>query len=192
MDNRKKILAVDDNKVNRLLLTEIFNSEYDVLTAENGKEALEILEKSVEGISLVFWIWNAYMNGYEFLEEMRKNPELEKIPVIVVTSKDDADTEVKAIDMGADEVIIKPIHPKVIQKRARNIILKTELQEIMLRRDSLTGMYKSEVFYHRTREMIKNDLENSFVVACLNVGKLSWLMKFLVEKREMKYNYHSR
>ncbi len=38
------------------------------------------------------------MNGYEFLEEMRKNPELEKIPVIVVTSKDDADTEVKAID----------------------------------------------------------------------------------------------
>jgi putative two-component system response regulator len=56
MDNRKKILAVDDNKVNRLLLTEIFNSEYDVLTAENGKEALEILEKSVEGISWSFWI----------------------------------------------------------------------------------------------------------------------------------------
>ncbi len=85
--------------------------------------------------------------------------------------------------IGADEVIIKPIHPKVIQKRARNIILKTELQEIMLRRDSLTGMYKSEVFYHRTREMIKNDLENSFVVACLNVGKLKLVNEIFGRKK---------
>ena len=86
---RRIILIIEDNEMNREMLTEILSGEYDVLYAENGKEGLDILRKRGQYISAIMLdIRMPVMNGYEFLEYVSKDSVFCKIPVIVTTVLD--------------------------------------------------------------------------------------------------------
>lgn len=89
MFSQKKILVVEDNELNRCLLCQILSSEYSVLEAENGQEALELLRQYGEGISLILLdIVMPVMDGYTFLSIVKADPALSIIPVIVTTQSD--------------------------------------------------------------------------------------------------------
>lgn len=84
----KKILIVDDLRLNRITFAEILKDNYEAIEAVDGKEALELLEQYREDIAaIILDLIMPVMDGYEFLEEFRKNPANANIPVIVSTTQ---------------------------------------------------------------------------------------------------------
>lgn len=121
MTNRKTVLVVDDSSVSRTLLEETLCDEYVVLQAENGKEALELLDKhSVTAIILDLMM--PVMDGSQFLNVLRSNPDLESIPVIIITADSSDEQRKKIIAMGANDVIYKPFIDDLVKLRVKNVI----------------------------------------------------------------------
>ncbi len=137
MLSQKKILVVEDNELNRQLLCQILGSEYDVLEAENGKEALKVLKQYGEGISLILLdIVMPVMNGYTFLSVMKENPEYSSIPVIVTTQNDAESDELAALSHGASDFVTKPYRPRIILHRVAGrfwlpAVLKVSMENIL-------------------------------------------------------------
>ena len=89
---------VEDNEINRAALCAILSSQYTVLEAENGAQALSLLEKYREGISLILLdIVMPVMDGYTFLKHLKADHRLNSIPVIVTTSNNSEADEVAAL-----------------------------------------------------------------------------------------------
>lgn len=126
-----KILIVDDIDINREILKSIFSDEYEVLEAENGQVALDIIkEKGNEILAVILDIIMPIKNGFEVMAEMKNNNLINEIPVIVVTMIDETENEVKALEMGAVDLIVRPYNSKVIKERIRNVISRKELSKI--------------------------------------------------------------
>ncbi len=130
---KRTILVVDDVKINRVLTKEIFKNDFVVLTANDGVEALKIMHQEYLNIAVVILdIVMPRMNGYEVLETMRKDKNLQELPTVVVTSADDVENEIKALDYGATDVITKPFDSRVLRRRVDNIVQKLDLEEIKI------------------------------------------------------------
>ena len=86
MIQQKQLLIVEDNELSRDMLSVILSDEYRILEAENGQEALDILENHKDDINLILLdVMMPVMDGYTFLDKMREDSELALIPVIVMT-----------------------------------------------------------------------------------------------------------
>lgn len=97
MIQKKQVLIVEDNELNRSMLSEILSSEYRVLEAENGQEALDILQQHKDSVSLILLdVMMPVMDGYTFLNRIKSDEELSLIPVIVMTQSDNEMDEVAA------------------------------------------------------------------------------------------------
>ena len=106
----RKILVVEDNEINRAAMCAILSPQYTVLEAENGVQALSLLEKYREGISLILLdIVMPVMDGYAFLKHLKADHRLNSIPVIVTTSNNSEADEVAALSNGATDFITKPL-----------------------------------------------------------------------------------
>ncbi|HBF38653.1 MAG TPA: response regulator [Firmicutes bacterium] len=105
-----KVLSVDDSAIVRKIIrgaVEVLN--YDFLEAGDGAEALEVLEKEWQETILILLDWNMPgMNGYECLVALKKHPEFQTIPVMMVTTESEKDNIVKAIQAGAAHYMTKP------------------------------------------------------------------------------------
>lgn len=120
---KETFLIVDDMEVNRVILSGLFETDYRILTAENGEEAIKILAENREAISLVLLdIMMPVMDGYSVLTEMKKRDMLDKVPVIVITSSDKPEDELKCLENGASDLISKPFIPFVIKRRIFNVL----------------------------------------------------------------------
>jgi len=105
------LLVVDDNRVNRLLLSHGLEQQgHTVASAENGKQALEMLRAKTYDLVLLD-IEMPELNGFEVLEALLKDPELRDIPVIMTSASDELDRVVKCIEMGAEDFLTKPLNP---------------------------------------------------------------------------------
>ncbi|MDD3140531.1 MAG: diguanylate cyclase [Lachnospiraceae bacterium] len=113
------MLIADDAAVSRSILINAFEHEYSFLEAENGVQAIDLLHKFSEEITVV--LLNIVMpekDGYDVLEEMASEPSLRSIPALAITS--DSANELKALELGAVDLIIKPFDPTVVKKRVAN------------------------------------------------------------------------
>ena len=129
---KKRILIVEDNDLNRAMLYEILSNEYQVLEAENGQEALDILKQQKEEIALILLdVMMPVMDGYTFLDRIKEETDLALIPVIVMTQSDSEADEVTALAHGATDFVPKPYRPKVILHRVANIIKLRETAAIV-------------------------------------------------------------
>ncbi len=155
-DGKRLVLIVEDEPVNRALLSVYLEDEYDVLEAEDGVQALEIIRENQSLLSLVILdLMMPKMSGQEVLEIMQGSDELRRIPVIVLTSDEDA--EVPSLQQGAADFIKKPLEkPAVVQARIRRTIELSEDTYIIqnTERDDLTGLLNKEFFY-RYSELFK-------------------------------------
>ena len=145
---RRSVLVVDDELINRIMLGHILGNDYDVVLAENGAQARDVLEERGETISIVLLdLMMPVMDGYELLEIMRADPKMRHIPVIVANSEREA--EVRSLEMGAADFIEKPYNaPEVILARVRRSIELAEDASIIsaTETDSLTGLYIKQFF----------------------------------------------
>ncbi|MEG1159005.1 MAG: response regulator [Acidaminococcaceae bacterium] len=106
MLERAKILIVEDNVTNRLLLRKIITNKYEILEATNGQEALDFLMVKNHGIAAVLLdLVMPVMDGYTFLQVVRAKRELAKLPIIVLAASEDNKTEVDVLKMGATEFL---------------------------------------------------------------------------------------
>ncbi len=148
-DARRQILIAEDEAVNRELLGMILGSEYEVIYAENGKQAIELIRANRHTLALVLLdILMPEMTGLEVLKLCREDIDLARIPVIVITS--DRSMEVESLNLGAIDFIPKPYPaPEVIHARVMRTIELSEDRDIISQteRDPLTGLYNKGYFY---------------------------------------------
>ena len=103
MNRQLTMLIVDDMEVERISFAEIFKDEYQILEAENGKQAMEQLEQQKVHIVLLD-LCMPVMDGFEVIREMKQQDKYADIPIVAKTAIDEK-TEVKALEAGADEYI---------------------------------------------------------------------------------------
>ncbi len=108
----KRLLLIDDDPNLILLVKDYLEFRgYDVLTAENGREALEVLE--VEKPHLIICdVMMPEMDGYTFVKHVRENPETSWIPVLFLSAKGQSQDKVKGLNTGADVYMVKPFEPE--------------------------------------------------------------------------------
>lgn len=117
------ILIVDDVEINRDILSVLFEDKYETITACDGEEAIEILKERSRDILLMFLdLVMPKKSGIEVLEYMSKEHLTEKIPVIVETAEATSESDLKAYEYGAADVIYKPYQKNIVLKRAENLI----------------------------------------------------------------------
>lgn len=145
---RRTVLIVEDEWINTELLSEILADSYEIVTAGNGKEALDVLQQSLKPISMILLDINMpVMDGFEFLKIIKDNDNYKKIPIIVLTSE--KDHELRALELGAADFITKPYDfPEVIIARVRRSIELSEDRKLIneAERDELTGTYTKHIF----------------------------------------------
>lgn len=118
-----KILIVDDAAMNREMLGMIFKEQYEVLYAADGEEACEIIDKLKTDISIIFLdLMMPKKNGLQVLSHMRRRNMHELIPVIMITGEGSEESDLKAYEFGADDVVYKPFKARVVIRRAMNLI----------------------------------------------------------------------
>jgi len=156
---KRTLLIIEDDEINCQILTEILEEKYSVITAQNGKEGLDLLKRYGQHISAIMLdIQMPVMDGYEFLELVGCDAVLCKIPVIVTTVLDNIQDEVRCLELGAADFIVKPYNPKLIMVRVENIIRLRECDCLIseLEMDALTG-FKNRKAYYQDIEKIEND-----------------------------------
>lgn len=169
---KKKILVVEDNQMNREILCEILSSDYQVLEAENGEKAFDVLKEYGEDISLILLdIMMPVMDGYTFLSLLKENPACSSIPVIVTTQNDAEADEVAALSHGATDFVPKPYRPRIILHRVASIIRLRETAAMinLVRHDRLTGLYRKEFFCQRVRELLTANPEKEYDMICSDI-----------------------
>ncbi len=115
--NRNTLLIVDDMEVNRAILRSLFEREYNLLEAENGEQGLMLLNQYKDTIAAVLLdIVMPVKDGYEVMTEMSRNRLLDEVPVIVITAQDSTENEVRAFDLGASDIVMKPFEPHVVRE----------------------------------------------------------------------------
>jgi class 3 adenylate cyclase len=137
------LLVVDDNKVNRLLLGRGLEQQgHTVVFAENGFQALAVLNN--EQVDLVLLdIEMPEMDGHQVLAQIKQDPHLRDIPVIVTSGVTEMDCVVRCIEMGAVDYLTKPVNPVLLRARLGSALEKKRLRD--QQRDLIRKFATSEV-----------------------------------------------
>lgn len=174
------ILIVDDDKTNRDILKNLLvKNDFCTLEAVNGAEGLEILKQNYQKIIAIFLDYiMPVMNGFEFLQEVKKEPQLLSIPVIVNTSHTESREEAAALRSGAWDFIAKPFEPEVILFRLRNVLDRSEYQTkqallYLTEYDTLTGLPNRNNFLQQTKQMLESNQDTKFSFIRFDIDRFS-------------------
>ena len=168
VQQKKTVLIVEDEFINREILKNIISHDYELLEAEDGQKALEILKEKQEEISLVLLdLQLPILSGMEVLAQIQSDTHLNNIPVIVLTS--DKGQEVECLDLGASDFISKPYpNANIILARIHRVIELYEDRKIIkdTERDPLTKLYTKQYFYEYANkfDMRNKDVEMDAIV----------------------------
>lgn len=156
---KRQVLVVDDEMINREILGNILADSYEVAYAADGLEALEKIREYGTLLALVLLdLMMPGMSGQELLHIMREDPQMQKIPVIVLTA--DQEAEVDSLTLGVVDFISKPYpRAEVIRARVLRTIELFEDRQIIssTERDPLTGLYNKEYFYRYAEQMDRHN-----------------------------------
>ena len=117
MGERGTLLVVDDDGVSRAVFAKALEARgHTVLLARDGAEALEIVERQVPDL-VVLDVLMPGLDGYEVLQRLRAAAATREVPVLMISSKDDVAGIVKAVQLGADDFMFKPIDDVLLHLR---------------------------------------------------------------------------
>lgn len=164
---RRKILIADDNEMNREILKELFQDDYDIEEAADGNEAYAILKSKYRELAVVFLdLVMPNCDGFRFLEKIKGHPMLSAMPVIVLTGSFDKMQEERCLELGAVDFLTKPYNPAVIKARLRNVIRMKEMAVFLdaIEIDELTGLYTKQAFIHHAQVLLDANPNDSYDV----------------------------
>jgi adenylate cyclase len=124
------ILIADDNRVNRLLLARGLEQQgHTIVFAEHGREALDLLRRQQSFDLMLLDVLMPELDGYEVLAELKDDPHLRDIPVIVTSALDEIDSVVRCLEMGAEDYLTKPVNPVLLNARINASLEKKRLRD---------------------------------------------------------------
>ena len=176
--NRDTLLIVDDIEMNRALLRGCFDECYNILEAENGQQAIEILKRHTVNI-VITDIFMPIIDGFELTKQIKQDILLQNLPVIVITDRGE-EFEMRALKSGADDFINKPFRKELLQHRVDSVLsqqcysknyslrpfpyshIKLPFAIVKLENDSHVAHYQyvNETFAAECRTEKENMLEN--------------------------------
>ncbi|HEY9302290.1 MAG TPA: response regulator transcription factor [Phormidium sp.] len=122
----KKLLLIDDDPNLILLVQDYLEFRgYEVITAENGREALEVLEHENPDL-IICDVMMPEMDGYTFVKHVRENPLTNWIPVLFLSAKGQSQDKVKGLNTGADVYMVKPFEPEELVAQVESSLKHTE------------------------------------------------------------------
>lgn len=126
---KKRILVAEDNDPNRVMLCRRLEKHgYLPTEARNGREALELAQKQKYDL-LLCDIMMPEVDGYEVLRELKADPDLKALPVIMISALDEMDSIVRCIEMGAEDYLPKPYDPVLLQARITACLDKRRMRD---------------------------------------------------------------
>ncbi len=133
---RDTVLIFEDNAIDRAILTELFQADYKILEAENGKNGLALLNSHYQSIAIVLLDYlMPVMDGFAVLERLKDKNILNKIPFIMITGEDSSEVEKKGYEYGIVSYVKKPYQPEVVKQVVSNAIgwfqYKMELEVVV-------------------------------------------------------------
>lgn len=132
--SKSSLLIVDDMEINRVILAEAFKDSFDILEADNGKQALEIInEKKIAAVLLDLMM--PVMSGIDVLVELNRSGMIDHIPVFIITASNSEPLLMDAYNLGAVDVISKPFMMDFMKCRISNIVElyrhRTDLESVL-------------------------------------------------------------
>ena len=184
MDIQKTVLVVDDSTTNRSILCDILHSDYTVIQAENGIQALTKLKRQDKKVdAIILDIIMPEMDGYEFMNKIKQDKTLSQIPVIILTEKSDRDTEKKVLESGAWDFVPKPYDADIIKLRLKNVIARSQvslLKELnnVMNYDPLTEIYSKNKFFSASKALLKDNPDKQFAFLRLDIDRFKLINSF--------------
>lgn len=124
--SKKKVLIIDDDKINVLALAQFLRAHYEVIVTLNGADGLTEAKKQIPDIILLD-VLMPDMTGFEVIENLKRDETTARIPVIFITGLDSEADEEKGLQLGAADYISKPFHRALVQTRVATHIQLAEL-----------------------------------------------------------------
>jgi adenylate cyclase len=147
------VLVVDDDSVNRLLLSRSLEREgHRFATAENGRRALEMLRADSFDIVLLDVVMPD-VDGFEVLAQMQEDGELRHIPVIMISALEDIESVVRGIELGAEDYLPKPFNPVLLRARINGCLTRKRLDD--LERERVRDIFSRFVPEHVVDEVLR-------------------------------------
>ena len=172
VNGKRQILVADDEFINREILGNLLSNDYEVIFAEDGREAIEQIRENSETLSVVLLdIIMPCVSGLEVLQTVRSDPRTRNIPIIVVIS--DQGSEIETLRYGAVDFIPKPYpQPSVILARISRTIELFEDRMIInaTERDPLTELYNLEFFYQYAEQFDAHHLKKPTDAAVIDIN----------------------
>lgn len=120
---KPSVLIVDDSEMNRAILSEMLKDEYCILEADNGRTALDMVDRYGDELSLVLLdIVMPGASGFEVLADLSRRSGIDNLPVIMISSEDSDDMVLRAYELGASDYINRPFDSRVVRRRVSNTI----------------------------------------------------------------------
>ncbi len=169
-----KILLVDDDLKNLQVAMSILR-DYNVIYAQSGEKALELLEKNQFDLILLDVVMPT-MDGYYVCSKIKSNEKTKKIPVIFLTVKDDEKDIVKGFELGAVDYITKPFYSEVLLKRVEvHLKLAAVMKELELVNENLNEKVKNQVEELREKDkIIVQHSKINAMASIIDVISLQW------------------
>ena len=128
-ETRQKILVADDEaSIRRILETRLKMVGYDVVTAEDGEEAVEVFNKTNPDL-VVLDVMMPKMDGYGVTREIRRTSD---VPIIILTALGDVSERITGLELGADDYVIKPFSPKELEARVKAVLRRTISKDVII------------------------------------------------------------
>jgi DNA-binding response OmpR family regulator len=120
---KPKVLVVEDDEIISYLLDFRLRREgFEVIVASDGHQAFEYLENGAPPRMVLLDVMLPYVDGFELITRLRSKPDWLEVPVIMLTSKSQEQTIVRALDAGANDYVIKPFRPDELMARLRRLL----------------------------------------------------------------------
>lgn len=156
---QKKVLIVDDEEhILELLKYNLEANNYIVLESENGEDALQILQNSNDIDALILDCMLPGIDGIEVLRKIRSNSKLNKLPVIMLTARNEEFDTVLGLEMGADDYLGKPFSMRELMARLKSVLRRTEnLQNQDIRQKENIFTFDNIIVNETFRTVYKNN-----------------------------------
>lgn len=171
--NKSKILVVDDDKLNVELLEGILSTDYDVVEAYNGGEALLMVEKTSPDLILLD-VMMPDISGYEVCRRVKSNEKTMHIPIVMVTALREKEDRIKAIETGADDFLSKPVDMYELTARVKSLLRVKQYYDALMEEQDKLLIYKSAL----------NSMDD-----CVIITTISGDIKFINPAFEKKFGY---
>jgi diguanylate cyclase (GGDEF)-like protein len=172
------IMMIDDEPLTVEVL-QIFLEEVgyrNFISTSDSRQALALLAEIQPDVVLLDLVM-PHVSGFDILKAMRSKPAFKYLPIIILTSSTDADTKLKALELGANDFLAKPVDPSELVLRLRNTLAAKVYQDSLAYFDALTGLPNRRLFMQRTAATVKHTLntKNSCAILYMDVDRFNQL-----------------